>query len=395
MMVDDASTEKGIESPDVVDKFKSAAEIVTSAVDLLRKACYAGMKVSTMCSLGDKKIENSVAGVYTKAKTDSGDKLEKGVAFPTCVSVNNCAAHFCPISTDPEAEMALSAGDVLTVQMGAHIDGYAALTAQTMVVRAAKEDPTPPPLVGRAAAAVAAAYTAADAALRVMRPGNTNKQVTEVIAKVAANYKVAALEGVLSHQVKRYVVDGTKVIANKASHETRVEEWKFEENEVYNLDVVMSTGEGKAKEMSTKETVYKRQVDVDYKLKLKSSRQIFSIINKKYPVLPFTLRALGDDPKRSRMAMSEMKNHNLLISYPVLYEKEGETVARCSVTVLVLPSQTMRITAATQPEVNCDIELVDEEVKALLAISLGKKKKKNKNKKPKAAAGGDAMETGE
>eukprot|EP00171_Calliarthron_tuberculosum_P019585 IDg19585t1 len=191
-MVDDGSTEKGIESPDVVDKYKSAAEIVTSAVELMRKACYAGMNVSTMCSLGDKKIENSCAGVYTKAKTESGDKLERGVAFPTCVSLNNCAAHFCPISTDPEAETTLAAGDVLTVQMGAHIDGYAALTAQTMVVRAVKEDAAPPAAVGKVAAAITAAYTAAEASLRVMRPGNSGKQVTEVIAKVAANYGVGA-----------------------------------------------------------------------------------------------------------------------------------------------------------------------------------------------------------
>lgn len=392
-MVDDSSAEKGIESPDVVDKYKSAAEIATSTVELLRKACYPGMKLATLCSLGDKKIDNSVAAVYTKAKTESGDKLEKGVAFPTCVSLNNCAAHCCPLSTDPEAETTLSAGDVLTVQLGAHIDGYAALTAQTLVVRAAKEQAAPEPLIGRPAAAVAAAYTASEAALRVMRPGGTNTRVTDVIAKVAANYGVAPLEAVLSHQVKRYVVDGAKVIANKSTHDQRVEEWKFEENEVYNLDIAMSTGEGKAKEMSTKESVYKRQVDVDYKLKLKTSRQVFSVINRKYPVLPFTLRALGDDPKKSRMAVTEMKNHNLLVSYPVLYEREGETVARCSVTVLVLPSQTMRITQVAPPALSCDVELADEEIKALLATSLGKKKKKRGKKR--SGAGSDAMEIGE
>ena len=67
-MVDDETTvDKGIESLYVVDKYTSAAVIGTKAIELLRQACYAGMKVSTMCSLGDKKIENEVAGVYAKA----------------------------------------------------------------------------------------------------------------------------------------------------------------------------------------------------------------------------------------------------------------------------------------------------------------------------------------
>lgn len=392
MVDDETAVEKGIESPDVVDKYKSAAEISTSAIDILRRACYAGMKVSMMCSLGDKKIENAVAGVYTKAKNENNKTIDKGVAFPTCVSVNHCAAHFCPVPTDPESETVLNAGDVLTVQVGCHIDGYTALSAQTLVVRDSKDAPAPPPLTEKKAAAVEAAYTAADAALRLMRPGCKNTAVTELIQKVASNFGVQALEGVLSHQMKRWVVDGSKVIANKATAEARVDEWEFEANEVYNLDVVMSTGEGKVKEQGSKETVYKRQVDVEYQLKLKTSRQIFSVINQKYPVLPFTLRNLGDDMRRSRMAITEMKNHNLLVSYPVLYEKEGETVARCSVTVLVLPSKTLRITNVTQPVCETEV-LLDEEIKSLLAISLNKKKKK---KAKKTAANNTAtMETGE
>lgn len=390
---DDATSEKGIESPDVVDKYKTAADIVSGAIDLLRRACYAGMKVGTLCTLGDAKIDKSLAAVYTKAKTEAGEKLEKGVAFPTCITLNNCAAHFCPIATDPEADIVLSAGDVVSIQLGAHIDGYASISAQTMVARASKEEKEPAPLTGRQADAAMAAYTAAEALLRVMRPGKSNANVTEVIQKVADDFGVQALDGVLSHEMKRYVIDGSRAIANRSSREGRVEEWEFGANEVYCIDVVMSTGDGRAREMSTKETVYKRQVDVDYKLKLKTSRAVFGEINRRFPTMPFTLRAL-EDPKKARMAMTEMTRHNLVVGYPVLYEREGETVARCSMTVLVLPSQTMRITRVDVPAMECGKELKDEEVKALLAVSLGKKKKK-KAKKRKPAGGAGGSEGGE
>lgn len=392
-MDEDAAPERGIERGDVVDKYKAAAGIAEQAMGMARKAAYAGMNVATMCALGDTVIEKGAASVYNKARSESGEKLERGVAFPTCVCIANCAAHFCPVATDAEAGVALSEGDVITVQMGAHVDGYAAMCAQTIVVRKGKEEAVEgesPPVEGRAADAVVAAYTAAEAVLRVLRPGKKNVDVTEVIAKVAADFGVSALEGVLSHEMKRYVIDGTKVIMNKATQESRAEEFEFAENEVYNIDIVMSTGEGKAKEGDTRETVYKRKVDVDYKLKLKTSRQIFSEINKKYPTMPFTLRALSD-PKRSRMAMTEMTRHSLVVAYPVLYEREGETVARCSMTVLILPNQTMPITKSVVPAgVKSAKAVLDEDVKTLLATSIEKKKKK---KAAAAAAAAAAMET--
>lgn len=390
--VEEPTPERGIDQSDVLEKYKAAGSIADQAMDVLRKAAYAGMTVRTLCQLGDAVIAKEIAGVYSKARTDTGDKLEKGVAFPTCVCINNCASHFCPIETDPEAAITLSAADVITVQLGAHIDGYSALTSQTMIVRESKEAPEPPLLTGRNAEVVMAAYTAAEAVLRLMRPGRTNEEVSDMIAKVAKIYGVEPLEGTLSHQMKRYVIDASKVIINKQMLEARADKWEFEPYEVYNLDIVMSTGEGKAIERDTRETVYKRQVDVDYKLKMKTSRQVFSEINKLYPALPFTLRALSD-PKRSRMAMTEMMKHKLVIPYPVLYEKDDAIIARCSLTVLITPNQTMVVTKSTMPSLECKIEIMDEEINALLATSMDKKKKKKKKKKAVAEADGEDEDT--
>jgi curved DNA binding protein len=388
-----AATDKGISAPDVVDKYKAAAEIATSALELIRKFNYAGMSVAKLCQLGDAKVEKGASSVYNKARTAAGEKLEKGVAFPTCVSRNNCAAHFCPLG-DADGGT-LVAGDVVTVQLGAHIDGHCAMIATTDVVRASKDDPVVSngsggggTVEGRAADAMVAAWTAAQAVLRVMRPGRTNTEVTDVIAKVARDFGVEPLDGVLSHEMKRYVVDGSRVILNRRDSEggTRVEEWAFEENEVFAVDIVMSTGEGKAKALDAKTTVYKRQVDVDYKLKLKASRAVFSEVNKRFPTMPFTLRAL-EDATRARLGMTEMVSHGLVVPYPVLYEREGQTVARMAVTVLVLPAQTLPITPVERPPAKSEREVKDPDVLALLAMSIDKKKKKGGGGGPGAAGG--------
>lgn len=72
-----------------------------------------------------------------------------------------------------------------------------------------------------------------------------NKDVTEAIQKVAAAYDCKIVEGVLSHQLKQFVIDGNKVILSVSNPETRVDDAEFEENEVYAIDIVTSTGEGK------------------------------------------------------------------------------------------------------------------------------------------------------
>ncbi len=65
-------------------------------------------------------------------------------------------------------------------------------------------------------------------------------QVTGVLGQVAEAYGVSLVEGVLSHQLKQFVIDGNKCVLNKASPEYRVEDGEFEENEVYGIDIVVS-----------------------------------------------------------------------------------------------------------------------------------------------------------
>ena len=49
----------------------------------------------------------------------------------------------------------------------------------------------------------------------------------------------------------------------------------FEVHEVYAIDVLISTGEGKAREKEARTTVFKR-TDEQYSLKMKASRGIYS-----------------------------------------------------------------------------------------------------------------------
>lgn len=314
--------------------------------------------------------------------------MEKGVAFPTCVSVGSVVGHFSPMSDDTSV---ISEGDLVKIDLGVHIDGFIATLAQSLVVQPADQ-----PVKGKAADVISAAKTAFDAALRLIRPGKTVSEVAPILQKIAESYGCSVVEGVMSHQMKRFVVDGNKCVLNKPSPpETKVDDEEFEENEVYAIDIVMSTGEGKPKVLDEKATtVYKRALDAEYQLKVKSSRALFSEISKRFPTMPFTLRAVseGAGPEgdkadlakgQIRLGLVECLNHGLLHPYPVLHEKAGEFVAQIKGTVLLMPNGSDVVTKAPAQVLETEKKVEDAEVLALLATSVkaGKKKKKAKGDK--------------
>lgn len=57
--------------------------------------------------------------------------MEKGIAFPTCISVNNVVGHFSPLKSE---DSNLKEGDVAKIDLGVHIDGFLGLVAHTVVV---------------------------------------------------------------------------------------------------------------------------------------------------------------------------------------------------------------------------------------------------------------------
>lgn len=159
-------------------------------------------------------------------------------------------------------------GDVVKVALGVHIDGYIAQVAHTLVSR---PEGVTEPATGRSADVICAAHMAAQVAQRLLRPGVRNSQITEAVDKIAASFRCRPLEGVLSHQLRRFVVDGEKVIMNQLDPENAVEEVVFEEGEAWAIDILISTGEGIAREGEARTTVFQRNVDTTYNLKLKGT----------------------------------------------------------------------------------------------------------------------------
>ena len=181
----------------------------------------------------------------------------KGLAFPTCISVNGVCAYNAPFKEDSTS---IKEGDMVKIELGAHVDGYPAFVAHTIVVQSDAKAK----VEGKKADVVLAAYKAVQAALRLIKPGNTNTQVTETIAKVCDSYKVNPLEGVLSHELKKHLIDGNKVIINKETFDQKAEEVEFNVHDVFAFDVFVSSGEGKPKDVLSFINRYRPRFDARF-----------------------------------------------------------------------------------------------------------------------------------
>lgn len=355
----------------VVTKYKMAAEIVNKVLKELVDMCKVGSSVRELCILSDQKLSEETGKAFKKDK-----KLLKGIAFPTCMCVNNVICHYSPLVTEPDT--ILADGDMVKIDLGAHIDGFIAVVAHTIVIGASKSNP----VKGRKADAVLAAHLASEAALRLVKPGNESYEVTDTVSKIAEAFKCKPVEGMLSHQLEQNRIDGEKTIIQNPTEAQRKEhdKYEFELNDVYAVDVLISTGEGQGREKDAKITIYKKTEDT-YMLKLKTSREFYSKVAKQFGTMPFNLRSMEDE-KKARMGVVECVTHKLIEPFQVLYEKEGETVAQFKFTVLLMPNGPHRITGLPFEEelYKSDHTIEDAEIQKLLKTSANPKAAKKKKK---------------
>ena len=459
---EDEESSNDLSKADIVTKYRSSSDIVNKTLAAVAEACKPGAKAVDLCNMGDDMINELVGKIYNQKK--EGKKIEKGVAFPTCISVNNCVGHYSPLLS--EDKVVLADGDMVKIDMGVHVDGYVAVVAHTVLVSSE-------PATGRKADVIMAAWTAAEAAQRMLKDGASNNAITKTIAQVAEAYKCNAVEGVLSHQMKKHVIDANKARCHAAlpaharptaaahaavpmhaptnkSAQVRMQRSLAaarrpavaDDHQQADTGAAGARGDHQqerrvchrrrhehgrrqakagvctawraaaasaspapspdpaaiepltrparfATQLEDRTTVFKRNVETKYSLKMKASRAFFSEVNQRFPTMPFTLRA-GDE-KAWRMGVVECVKHDLFIEYPVLYEKPEEFVAQFKFTALLLPSgNTTRITGGPTPDATSEHKVEDAELVELLSQST-EKKKKSKPKKKKSG-GGEAVD---
>ncbi len=239
-----------------------------------------------------------------------------GIAFPAQISINEVAAHSCPAEDD---DTALKEGDVVKLDVGAHVDGYVGDNAVTVNLGPGDEDK---------ARLVEASRAARDAAVQLVKAGVTPDELGRAIeAEITARgfQPVVNLSG---HGLDRFVIHTSPSIPNYPNGDRR----PLTAGQVIAIEPFATTGKGKIFS-SSHPTLF--ALVALRPVRSPITRQVLERI-KGYHGLPFTTRWLTREfGAKARLTLKELERVGALHAYPPLPEEAKGLVSQSEHTVLV------------------------------------------------------------
>ncbi len=295
-----------------------------------------------LCEKGDKLLEEEVSKVY------KGKKISKGIGHPTTVSPSSYITPYTPLTSDTEeAATTLKPGEVVKIQLGAQIDGFGAIICDSIVVQS--EGQAEAKLAERTSDLVLATYWANELLLRLMLPpglvaAGTDEEkakaaaqkpynqakITQLLEKVVKSYDCNLVESTTCWLFERNEIEAKKKIVLSPGEGVKGEGLP-EVGEVWGVEMGVSLGTGKVKNLSNRATLHRR-TSTTYGLKRPSSRATLSEIVKKFGTFPFSLRQLEDE-RAAKIGVMECVRGNVLRQYEVVGDKDNEPVGRLFTTI--------------------------------------------------------------
>lgn len=272
----------------------------------------------------------------------------KSTNTPVTISPSSHVTPFTPLKSDAEdAALTIKAGELVKIQLGAQIDGFGAIVGDTVVVP--QEKGKKAEITGREADLLLATHYANELLLRLMIPPGllaagseeekakasaekppTQSKIIALVEKIAKSYDVSVVQHTTSWMFERNDIEGKKKII-LSPHDGTKGDGTPEVGEVWGVEVGMSLGSGKVKDLDKRSTLLRR-TNTTYGLKRPSSRQTLSEIVKKFGTFPFSLRQLEDE-KAAKVGVIESIRAGVLREYKPSAEADGSPVSRLFTTV--------------------------------------------------------------
>ncbi len=264
--------------------------------------------------LGARMIEDGEGLPFLEvAEAVEGEILRRGagLAFPVNITVNNEAAHYSPV---PWEERRLRRGDIVKLDVGAHVDGYIADTAVTVIVGGG-EDPL-----------VEAVRMALDEVVSGIRVGMKVSEIGAIIEGVIKSRGFRPVYNLTGHSLDRFKLHAGLSIPNfDDGSDKRILPGMALAIEPFGTDgkgIVRNDGDGH---------IYMLNPDRPPIME-EFARRIASL----YDGLPFAERWLVRDEPGAVRDLPLARRTGVLVHYPKLVEGRRKKVAQFEHTFLIL-----------------------------------------------------------
>lgn len=231
-------------------------------------------------------------------------------AFPANLSRNNEAAHYTPSPTD---EAAFEEGDLVKVDVGAHLDGAIADTAETVEVGGGR----------RFENLRRAADEAVHAGIAQVRAGGAVDDVSRAIESAIHARGFKPISDLTGHSIQRYLLHAGKSVPNVGGLTGE----RFVEGEVIAIEPFATNGVGHISNGPFGNILRFRRDPG-------TSDAVLARLYDRFRTLPFAARWAAAPDEAAALA----RGRRFLQRYPVFLETGGGHVTQAEHTVLVGPN---------------------------------------------------------
>jgi methionyl aminopeptidase len=235
-------------------------------------------------------------------------------AFPVSLAVNEEVAYCSPSTATVTT---LERGDLLKIDVGAHVAGYIVDTAITLEIETARH-----------ARLIRAAERTLQAALRLTRDGSSTSFIAQHIEHCIAREGFRTVCAYYGHSIDRFKLHGAVTIAR--SPDTDVQ---LSEGDVIAVEVMPISGRVALKPKDAE--IYSLQPHFDVIHLSIGARNLFSHLIAAYGVLPFSVRWLDVTESARYAALCELLKNGGLVAYPRLQGAHNSVVAHVERSIIV------------------------------------------------------------
>lgn len=235
-------------------------------------------------------------------------------AFPVNLSINEVAAHYSPKSNDRSV---FDEGDVVKIDVGAHVDGMIGDTAATVEVGTRRYEHM-----------IASAEKARDIAMEIIGDGmplSSLGQAIENSIKADGYLPVANLTG---HEVKCYDLHAGLTVPNVDDGNTD----RVKEGMVLAIEPFVTNGEGLIRGGRPGNIYRLREAKG---IRDDSARNLYERIKEDIGPLPFSDRWIQDMVPRANLALNKLVRSGAVSGYATLVEVKRGCVTQSEHTVII------------------------------------------------------------
>ena len=299
----------------MIEMYKKSGQIVSKTRSLAVDYVKADMKILDLVEY----VEGNIIEMGGKP------------AFPCNVSINEVTAHY---TSPPGDESIIKEGDLVKIDLGAHVDGYIADSAVSVFIEGNKdsdiENNKEQIDQDFNLKMIETANEALEAAISTIKDGVEIGKIGEAIEETINNKGLKSVSNLTGHSMDRWILHSGVSVPNIKEDNKH----KVQEGDVLAIEPFVTDGVGRVGDMND---VFIFRFLRERPMRMVQARKLLNIIAVNYRNLPFSQRWLTEhiNSKQLNMAMRQLLASRAIYPYHVLKEKSDARVAQAEHTIIV------------------------------------------------------------